>query len=232
VRGVAGHLRVATRGFFFAMNRTTFIVDGFNMYHSVEEAARELGLGSRGTKWLNLWSLCASYLHVIGGSAQLQAVYYFSAFAKHLEATKPDVTARHQAYVDALKSTGVTVQLSRFKAKEVRCPKCGARNVRHEEKETDVALAAKLFEVFARNECDTVVIVTGDTDIAPAVRTASVLYPLKRIAFAFPFARKNKELSQLVKTAFHIRKEAYAAHQFPDPLVLPGGATIVKPSTW
>jgi uncharacterized LabA/DUF88 family protein len=214
------------------MNRTIFIVDGFNMYHSVEEAARQLGLGSRGTKWLDLRSLCSSYLHVIGGGAQLERVYYFSALAKHLEASKPDVTLRHKTYVRALESTGVTVQLSRFKAKEVRCPKCGARNIRHEEKETDVALAAKLLEVFARDECDTVVLVTGDTDIAPAVRTAAVLYPAKKIAFAFPFARKNKELAQLVRTSFQMRKESYSAHQLRDPLQLADGSVISKPAKW
>jgi len=214
------------------MVRTTFIVDGFNLYHSVEDASRQLALASRGTKWLDLRRLCASYLHVIGRGAQLQDVYYFSALAKHLEATKPDVTLRHQVYIRALESTGVVVQLSRFKAKDVRCPKCGAHNVRHEEKETDVALAAKLFEVFARDQCDTVVIVTGDTDIAPAVRTASALYPSKHIAFGFPFARKNKELAQLVGTSFHIRKEAYAAFQFSDPLHLPDGNTLSKPPAW
>jgi len=36
------------------------------------------------------------------------------------------------------------------------------------------------------------------------------VYPSK--AIAFPFARKNNELAQLVRTSFHIRKEAYAAH--------------------
>lgn len=213
------------------MNRTTFIVDGFNLYHSLEEAAKQLPFASRRVKWLNLRSLCASYLHVVGGGAQLEKVYYFSALAKHLEATKPDITLRHETYVKALESSGVIVQLSRFKAKEIRCPKCGARNVRHEEKETDVALGAKLFEVFARDECETVVIVTGDTDIAPAVRTASVLYPAKSIAFAFPFARKNNELAKLVRVSFHIRKEAYATHQFAAVLEGPAG-NIVKPATW
>ena len=102
------------------MNRTTFIVDGFNLYHSVEVAARQLGLGSRGTKWLDLRKLCASYLHAIGAGAEIQQICYFSALAKHLEATKPDVTRRHRTYIQALESTGVVVQLSRFKAKEIR----------------------------------------------------------------------------------------------------------------
>jgi hypothetical protein len=126
----------------------------------------------------------------------------------------------------------VTVELSRFKDKEVRCPHCGRVNVRHEEKETDVAVAAKLLELFVTDECDSVVLVTGDTDVAPAVRTAARLFPQKRVCFAFPYRRKNKELAQLVKTCFHIKKEAYARFQFADPLRLPDGTSIVKPTSW
>ena len=103
---------------------------------------------------------------------------------------------------------------------------------RAEEKETDVALAAKLLEVLYRDECETAVLVTGDTDIAPAVRTAAALFPLKRVCFAFPFGRKNKELAKLVSTAFRISKEAYANHQYPDPLVLKSGKVIPKPPKW
>lgn len=213
-------------------NRTVFVIDGFNLYHSVKEAAKDLGLGDKGTKWLDIRSLCASYLHIVGSNAQLQNVYYFSALATHLEASKPDVTARHRTYIEALRSTGVMVELSRFKNKEVRCPHCGKVNTRHEEKETDVAVAAKVLELFVTNECDTVVLVTGDTDVAPAVRSAARLFPAKRVCFAFPYRRKNKELAQLVKTCFHITKEAYARFQFPDPLFLSDGRSIAKPTSW
>jgi uncharacterized LabA/DUF88 family protein len=50
-------------------------------------------------------------------------------------------------------------------------------------------------EVLMNNECDTVVLVTGDTDLAPAVRTVKRLFPDKTITFIFPYKRKNKELS-------------------------------------
>jgi len=159
-------------------------------------------------------------------------IFYFSALAAHLEAVKPHVTQRHRLYVRAIESTGVIAEMSRFKAKEIRCPFCGKMNIRHEEKETDVAIAAKLFEIFATDACDTAVLVTGDTDVAPAVRTAARLFPGKRVCFAFPYQRKNKELAQLVKTCFHLRKEAYAKHQLPDPVVLPDGTSLAKPPAW
>ena len=212
--------------------RTTFVIDGFNLYHSVRQASNDLHLSGTGTKWLDIPKLCSSYLYLLGRTARLERIYYFSALATHLEPSKPHVTARHRTYIQVIEDAGVTVELSRFKAKDVTCPFCRKAFQRHEEKETDVALAAKLLEVFVRDECDAVVLITGDTDIAPAVRTVARLFPLKRLCFAFPYARKNKELSQLVKTSFHISKEAYVKHQLPNPYVLQNGATVAKPASW
>ena len=84
------------------MNRTTFIVDGFNLYHSVCQASQALGLAGSGVKWLDLHGLCRSYLSLIGGGAQLERVYYFSALATHLEPAKPNLTIRHRAYLECL----------------------------------------------------------------------------------------------------------------------------------
>jgi hypothetical protein len=45
--------------------RTTFLVDGFNLYHSLRDASRDLGFADgRGTKWLNLHSLLYAQLHL------------------------------------------------------------------------------------------------------------------------------------------------------------------------
>ena len=89
----------------------------------------------------------------------------------------------------------------------------------------------KLVEILLQDEADTVVLVTGDTDLAPAVRTASRMFPSKEICFAFPYKRKNKELAKLVSKHFYIRKERYLAHQFSDPVILPSGRKVAKPAT-
>ena len=52
---------------------------------------------------------------------------------------------------------------------------------RHEEKETDVAIAVTLIELFLRDECDAAVLVTGESDIAPALRLAQRQFPGKAI---------------------------------------------------
>lgn len=217
------------------MNQVTFLVDGFNLYHSVREAERIL---RSSTKWLNIRELCASYLHLIrnevGDKTKLKNIYYFSALAEHLEASNPDVTARHKNFLKCLKDTGVLVELSRFKAKEIRCPypSCGKQFIKHEEKETDVAIASKLLEILFKDECDTVVLLTGDTDLAPAVKTTMRLFPKKRILFAFPYLRKNQELLKLAPGSFGIGRKQYAKYQFPDPYMLSDGTPVKKPSSW
>jgi hypothetical protein len=119
-----------------------------------------------------------------------------------------------------------------FKEKRRTCSVCGHIAIGHEEKETDVAIAVKLLELLFRDTCDTIVLVTGDTDLAPPVRTARTLFPQKNIMFAFPYNRMNNDLKKLAPESFHIRKEAYVTHQFPDPVVLANGTVITKPAKW
>jgi Protein of unknown function DUF88. len=212
--------------------RTAFVIDGFNLYHSLVEASASLGFPNEtGTKWLDLWGLCDSYMHLFGADARLVGVHYFSALAHHLEAVKPGVTVRHQHYADVLRATGVSVQFGNFKRKHVKCRFCKKTFIRHEEKETDVAVAMKVLEILHQDRADRVVLVTGDTDVAPAVRTAKALYLHRDVCFVFPWNRKMKELAKLADQCFTIDRKKYVQHQFPNPLIV-NGRTLAKPSPW
>jgi uncharacterized LabA/DUF88 family protein len=230
--------------------RVAFVVDGFNLYHSIRDA--EKIVTARPQRWLDLRGLCTSYLHHFGPTATLEGIYYFSAFAKHLAVTHPDIEARHQVYVDALQSTGVQVSLSNFKARSqyvalsqcrfrlgrlrgtfrLPLPGCGVVFTKAEEKQTDVAIATKLLELLHTGAADAVVLVSGDTDLLPAIRTASSLFPAATVAVCFPYRRHNAELKSAVRRSFKIGKDQYAKYQLPDPIVLPNGHVIRKPPTW
>jgi uncharacterized LabA/DUF88 family protein len=224
------------------MNRVTFLIDGFNLYHSVVDLSRDQGLH---VKWLNIHSLCSSFLHLISRDATMAEIYYFSAFAYHLN--NPNIIKRHQDYIECLKSTGIIPEMGRFKPKDIICPlhsqlmKSSSTNVscpihgkftKHEEKETDIAIAAKLFEIMSRDMCDTAVLLTGDTDLTPAVETCKRLFPTKGIHFAFPYRRHNSELKALLPGSFKIHTGSYVRHLFPDPVRLPDGTEIWKPASW
>jgi uncharacterized LabA/DUF88 family protein len=219
------------------MNRTAFIIDGFNLYHSVRDARRDLGGAS--TKWLDIRALFDSYLHLVGGGGQKCAVHYLSAPADHLATVNPGLVQRHRRLIKCLRSTGVEVELSRFKEKDIKFrlssdlgDRIKGTLKRHEEKETDVAIATKLFELLVEDECDTAILMPGDTDLAPACKTATRLFPHKTIGFAFPYRRKNGELARLTQLSFNMDGRHYAAHQFPDEVVLPGGEKVSKPESW
>jgi len=205
-----------------------FLIDGFNLYHSI------LGIKyhHKGllVKWLDICSLCNSLLHNIDTTATLEKVYYFSAYAYHLN--DPGVIQRHSDYIKCLESTGIEPILGRFKPKTVNCTLCRRDFIKHEEKETDVAIAAKLLEVLEKKECETVVLVTGDTDIVPAVKIANSLFSNSLILCAFPFGRKNRELQQLAPRSFKIRLKSYVNNPFPNPVVLVDGTEIYKPASW
>jgi uncharacterized LabA/DUF88 family protein len=214
------------------MNRTAFLIDGFNLYHSLKQASRDLQLQRTGTRWLNLRSLCETYRSSLGKDTAIVGIYYFSALATHLEATDPGVTQRHKAYIECLQDTGIEVEFGRFKEKIVRCHHCGKDMTRHEEKETDVAISLKLIDLFIHNACDTAILVTGDTDLAPTIRMGKRLFPTKRIGVGFPHRRHNEELKLLADLSFQIRKEQYVKHQFANPYVCSDGRTFAKPRKW
>ena len=211
------------------MNRIIFLIDGFNIYHSTLDLKRQTG---HSVKWLDLASLCKSYVSLFGRDAKIDAIYYFSAIPDYLKAKNPGKIKRHRDYIACLEASGVHVELGRFKEKEVFCDKCRTVILKHEEKETDVTIAIKVVEIFHKDECDTAVLVTGDTDLSPAIDKCRTLFPNKKIVFCFPFRRKNKELAALSPGSFSINKRQYVKHQLPNPVVLPNGKKIYKPNSW
>jgi len=162
----------------------------------------------------------------------LVGVYYFSALAHHLAEEKPGTVERHEAYLECLRSTGVTVELHPFKPKDVRCKVCGELFVRHEEKETDVAIGMKVVELFTEKRCETTVIMSGDTDLKPVVSTCQTLFPDKKLLFAFPYKRMNDALKILAPGSFRVHPKQYLKHQLPNPVTLEGRQAIHMPPTW
>jgi len=220
---------VTIQGFFILMNRVGFLIDGFNLYHSVVRFHKDTHIC---TKWLDIYSLCKSYISLFGRDAELASVYYFSALPHYLSVTNPDKIDRHQKYLSCLRDSGIIVELGRFKEKDVLCKKCGGTFLKHEEKETDVAIGVTLSRLLFKDECEIAVIMSGDTDLSAAVKRLQPMFLTKKILFAFPYARKNKELSMLALGSFSIGKKQYIRYQFPNPVTLKDGTIINKPSTW
>ena len=208
-----------------------FLVDGFNLYHSMREVRRKGGADCR---WLDIRSLCESLLHTIGNGAQVAEIDYFSALAHHIEPTRPGTVARHERYIDALRVTGIAPHLGVFKPKDIRYHSrtCDVLLKRHEEKETDVAIAAAIVETAARGDCSALTLMSGDTDLLPALRTARRLQPQLRLYCLFPPYRANQAFRRHVDGDFKISPGKLPEHLLPDPVLDARGRKIAKPAGW
>jgi uncharacterized LabA/DUF88 family protein len=211
-------------------NRVTLLVDGFNLHFSARQA--QAAVGAPHLRWLDVHGLLKSYVSVFGMGARLEGIHFFTAIPAFLHRRAPAVVHGFRTYLLALKATGVHLHVAAFKRKSSTCPHCGKRIERHEEKETDVALGVKAMELLHLGACDTLVFVSGDTDFAPALRTAKRLFPANRICVAFPHARFNAELQQLADFSFRIRGARYVQHQLPDPVELADGRRLRRPPGW
>lgn len=159
--------------------RVAAFIDGFNLYHAIDE------LGRDEFKWLDLVALCRHFAP--RPAFRLVDVYYFSAFATWL----PEQYHRHRVYCSALRATGVHVVLGNFKEKPRYCRNCGVRWKDHEEKESDVSIAIHMIRAALRDECDRVLLITRDSDLAPAVRMIRRECPDKAIRLVTPVNRKH-----------------------------------------
>lgn len=210
--------------------RAMFFVDGFNLYHSIESVQKTEP--SAQLKWLDLTALAAAHVYAAGPRDVVAGVHYFTAYAEHLALADPDKISRHRAYVRALTATGVVHHLGHFKPKKIWIEALGRYERIWQEKATDVGIIAELFRQAASDAFDTAVIVSGDADYAPAAPVFRELFPRKRLIFAFPFDRKNKELARVAPDSFTLSRESYARHQFPEAVRLPSGKFVVCPRAW
>lgn len=158
------------------MSRVITYIDGFNLYHAVDD------LKDQSLKWLDLWALSASLLRE---NETLIGVNYFSAFATWLN----EPYARHRVYVAALQARGVSAIMGKFKQKPRSCRACGAKWVGHEEKETDVHIAVRLVADALLNDFERAIVISADSDLAPALRVVRQHRPEKQLLVVAPPGR-------------------------------------------
>jgi uncharacterized LabA/DUF88 family protein len=187
-----------------AMIRSSFFIDGFNLYHAIKR------LNEPHLKWVDLMRLM--HRQISPKTETVQAVYYFSAYAYWL----PDQKIRHEQYVAALNASGVQVVLGQFKDKHKHCHDCGTTWVQHEEKETDVNVALYVLNEAYRNTYDRAYIISRDSDLKPAVEMVKMQFPEKEIFIvAPPHLGHSNDLIQVADGKQKIKKTQIAESLFP-----------------
>ena len=202
-------------------DRVVAYVDGFNLYFGLKAD------GGRRRLWLDLQSLVERLLLV---DQDLREVWYFTARVRD----DPAAEERQSVYLDALASYCPKVRRveGRFQERPRNCRECGARWTGYEEKETDVNIAVALVEDAVRDSYDTALLISGDSDLRPAIAAVRRLRPEKRIVAVFPPRRNAVGLIAAVDAYIRIGSDKIRNAQLPAKIVTADGITLERPERW
>jgi len=199
--------------------RVSFFIDGFNLYHSLNNDQYKL------FKWLNLRKLAELYLQK---QDQVADVFYFTALVTWSYEKKK----RHKLFIQANESFGVKTIYGNFKPRPQRCPICKKSYSVFEEKETDVNLAIELYRQACNNSYDTAVILSGDSDLIPAINAVKKKFPQKKVGILIPPDKKVDALKCVVDFPWKIKNRHLSASLLPDSINLADGSQILCPEQW
>lgn len=208
------------------MAKIYFFVDGFNLYHALDN----LPSGKdhkryHKYKWISLTQLVRCFItkqDVIAG------IDYFTTLATW-DAGK---VARHLLFIKAQENEGVNIIYGQFKRKDKYCLLCKKWFVSVEEKQTDVNIALRLFQLAVQDRYDRAVIISGDTDLLPAVKAVQTTYPGKSIGVLIPIGRASDDFKKQADFHHKMKEKHLASSVLPDPLTLKDGTVLNCPANW
>lgn len=222
------------RGFFLAEPpagpRGIWLVDGFNLYHSICQA--EKLHEAAGLRWMNPCLLAKPE-----NGSPAPPVTYFTATPHHLRSTEPETLSAQLAYQRALTALRPKVELrhGHFKQQLVnrrRGDGACEKQVEWKEKGTDVAVALEAVRLAHGGCVDEIVVVSGDSDYVPLAELFLSSFKPIRLRFAFPLGRTSRALGRLAPGSFGLTIEDYRRARLPQRVMLPSGKFVVCPETW
>jgi len=205
--------------------RTIVYVDGFNFYYGA----------LKGTcyKWLDL----ERFFRLLRPGDDIQRIRYFTAMVDGSH--RPN----QETYLKALATAPlVKPVLGHFKRKRVKCTHslCSYPGDRffetREEKHTDVNIAVYMLDDAYQGACDQIILVSGDSDLVPAVKVIRSRFPLKRIFVYVPAQHPTRGFAAELRSVAHkhntIPMNLLKHAQFPDPVHDGRGVLLHKPTSW
>lgn len=188
--------------------RVIVLIDGFNLYHAIRNTFRH-----ERYKWCDLLKLAENLIDK--EKEVVKAVYYFTAYCTW----NKEKRLRHKLYVRALSESernircilGTYRRIHRnFERKKMGVEVClpwfskyflprFLKFRTYEEKETDVNIAVKIIELAFLDRYDHVYILSGDSDLAGAVKFVKEYFPEKKIHLCLADQEQRKDFEQSLR---------------------------------
>ena len=209
-------------------SRTIVYVDGFNFYYGAVKNTPH--------KWLDL----ERFFSLLRPHDDIQIIKYFTA---HVSAG-PHLT-RQRAFLNALATRPrIKIILGQFKKKSVKCTYRGCTGTTGnrifkvpEEKRTDVNIAIHMLDDAYQGLCDRQVLVSGDSDLIPALHAVRKRFPTVKTTVYVPAQAQSKrsyavELRSAADRHRLLPLNLLPKAQFPARIPDGSGGFIEKPGDW
>lgn len=223
------HFLVAS--FFDNMERVTFYIDGFNFYYGLK-TEKDISPQWGKSYWIDLVKLCSQFL---GPNQILEKVIYFTA-----SPLSKDASQRQSAFLNANKALNPTtfeIVRGKYMPKIINCPNCHYPIMKPEEKKTDVNISIRMIGDCVQDKTDSLVLVSGDSDLIPPLEFIARNYSHKKLRVFFPPAISSKDIINRMRR--HGGKTVFLINNFPkfvasimDDVVKINDKTYSIPSKW
>jgi hypothetical protein len=211
--------------------RCIIYIDAFNWYFGIF-------LHRPAWKWLNL----QSYFESLRPDEEVVAVRFFTAVVEpqHHVSPKRDRQKRYLKAIGTLPK--VQVILGKYQERTVTCRAAACpRRLEYrvaKEKKTDVNIAVHLIDDAMHHRADSMIIVSGDSDLEPAVEWVRRNQPAIRISVYIPALeedrqqRRNDNYQRMQVNCRPLPLGDIARHLLPPSVTLADGTSVARPTDW
>lgn len=207
--------------------KTIVYIDGYNWYHAIFKHHPEW-------KWINV----QSFFESLRPHEDIISVKMFSAWISH----DPEAQERQKRYFDALSTLPkVRLILGVFQPRTVRCRgECKQQYDIPEEKKTDVNLAVEIINDALTGVCEHIIVVSGDSDIQPAVEWVAKNKPEMKITVFVPLLpneQSQRRVDYYITQRLNVDCRflplgGIKENQLPNFVKMGGVQKAIRPHTW
>ena len=190
------------------LERVVVYIDGFNLYYGL----RTVGLHT--SRWLDLVAMSEK---LIRPNQRLSLVRYFTA---RVSGSRGE---RQRVYLDALYARGGI---------EIDYGVIARHGSKWEEKQTDSNIVRRVIEDAFDNRFEVAIIISGDSDLVPAIMHIKDRHPNKQAVVVFPPSRKSSHLGAVANGSYPIGKNLIRSCRLPNPVEDMEGRKLWAPKGW
>lgn len=89
-----------------------------------------------------------------------------------------------------------------------------------------------LLRLAVEDSYDKVIIISGDTDLIPAVKMVKDMYPKKEVGVVIPIGNISEDFKKTADFHYKMKENHLKSSLLPNPMKLADGTFLTCPPTW